>query len=74
MLVPMKWLFSKPSLRSLSALFVNLSAGWFGAAFIAPNIVELARVGAPVVLLTKYLSSGILCLLVSIKIEEELAS
>ncbi len=28
-------------LKVLSALAVNLAAGWFGAAFIAPNFVSL---------------------------------
>lgn len=64
-------LFSRPALKSISSLFVNLSATWFGAAFITPNLVRLSEREA-LILLTKYFLSAILCLMLSIKIEDYL--
>jgi len=59
--------FTKPWLKSLSGLFLNLSATWFAALFITPAITPSSNLFW---LLTRYLSSAILCLLLSVKIEE----
>ncbi|OGK09341.1 hypothetical protein A2767_03860 [Candidatus Roizmanbacteria bacterium RIFCSPHIGHO2_01_FULL_35_10] len=34
----------KAILRALAGLSINLSAGWFGAAFITPNIADISEV------------------------------
>lgn len=54
------------SLRSLSALSVNLSAGWFGAALITPAFIT--QPFWPMIL-TSYVATGMLFLMLSMKIE-----
>jgi len=66
-------LLSRAWLRVLSAFFVNLAATWFGATFITINFVNLSSTEA-ISLLIRNIFSGILCLLVSVKIEEFLES
>lgn len=54
-----------PVLRNLvSDLFVNLSAGWFGAAFITPNFSQAKRANK-FLLLTVNITLGIFCLSVA---------
>ncbi len=54
-------------LKSLSGLFLNLSAGWYGAAFIVP----LSYITSPYwpVYLIADIANGILCLVTSVQIE-----
>ena len=67
----MRIFLSKPWLRALSALFGNLSAGWFGVAFITPNFADIASLAGAIVL-TGDIFLGILLLLVVVRIEKEL--
>lgn len=46
-------------MQSTADLFINLSAGWFGIAFIAPKSKKLR-----VPILTMNISYGIVCLLI----------
>lgn len=55
----------RPGLKSLSGLFLNFSAAWFGLAFITPNIVGDVSPW----LLTRNVFFGIFYLLASIQIE-----
>ena len=53
----------KPNfLLTLSDLFVNLSAGWFGAVLIFPGIWKSADFGANLVVLLNSLLYGVICL------------
>lgn len=61
----------RAAIKSISALAVNLSAGWFGVAFISPNfwpIVGWREMG----LLTTDLGLGIFCWWLSFKLERRL--
>ena len=50
-------------LLSLSELFINLSAGWFGAAFIVPLSVEsISKINLGI--LTVNVGFGILCFVI----------
>lgn len=54
-----------PALKNIvSDLFVNLSAGWFGAAFITPNFSQAKR-SNKFLLLTVNITLGIFCLVVA---------
>lgn len=64
----MEALFTKPWLRVLSGLFVNLGAGWFGLAFITPNLTSLSQEMLFFTLI-KDIAYGILCLLIAAAIE-----
>lgn len=64
----MEVIFSKPWLRVLSGLFVNLGAGWFGLAFITPNFINLSQ-AVLFFTLIRDIVSGILCLLIAVAIE-----
>lgn len=60
----MKFIFSrkyqKAFIISLAGLLLNISAAWFGAAFITPNFTILSSLTG-LVLLTGYIILGILC-------------
>ena len=58
----------KPWLKALSGLCVNLSAAWFGVAFITPRFANLSEAEVLFVL-TKSISSGIMFLLLTVEIE-----
>ncbi|OGE18021.1 hypothetical protein A2769_01140 [Candidatus Daviesbacteria bacterium RIFCSPHIGHO2_01_FULL_37_27] len=62
-------IFTKPWLKVLSGLFTNLAAGWFGAVFIVPAFADTTHLSGIIVLI-RYLLSGIISLLISVKIEE----
>lgn len=51
-------------LSILSELLVNLAAGWFGAAFIAPNFIASRADYKPLILLAD-IALGIVCLLIA---------
>lgn len=51
-------------LSVLSELLVNLAAGWFGAAFIAPNFIASRADYKPLILLAD-ITLGIVCLLIA---------
>lgn len=57
--------------KSLSGLAVNLSAAWFGVAFITPNFVTAPAPGWLLLLLGD-LGFGILFLVISFKLERSL--
>ncbi len=61
----------RPWLKSLSGLYVNLSAGFFGLAFITPNFIDIGT-GEGLLRLTKDIGFGILFLLLSGMIEEQI--
>lgn len=65
----MKIIITKPYLKAFSILFGNLSAGWFGLAFITPGFVDITLPGV-LFALTKDIIFGSLCLLATVKIEE----
>lgn len=69
----MVFLFTRPWLRSLSGLFINISAGWFMAAALTTNITNLQKIEFYIILFY-YLISGLLYLLLSVKIEEILTA
>lgn len=54
-----------------SELFVNLAAGWFGAAFVVPSFLKL-RSPYNLILLTADLLFGIVALLVSVVLRSSL--
>lgn len=62
-------LLSRPWLKVLSALFVNLSAGWYGVVFLTPELIELSNEIIWVVLI-RDLFLGTLFLIVAKQIEE----
>lgn len=68
MMLVMHRMFSHPQMRSLSALFVNLAAGWFATVFILPIQGFAGRVSFSQ--LTVNMFYGIVCLLVSMRMEE----
>ena len=70
-MILMLFLFDKSALRAYSAIFSNLSAGWFGVAFITPNFIQASSIEL-LITLTKDLAFGILCLLATIVIEREI--
>lgn len=49
---------------SIADLFINLSAGWFGAAFILPMTVKKFRVNVQLLILD--IACGIVSLLIAI--------
>lgn len=55
------------TLGALSELFINLSAAWFFAMFLAPFSQDLS-IQTRIVILTGDLGLGILCLLIGIKL------
>lgn len=61
----------RASLRALSGLSINLSAGWFALAFITPNIVDISG-ALDILRLTYDLLFGILFLVITIFIEFKL--
>lgn len=64
----MAFFLTGPWLRVLSAVFANLGASWLAVAFVAPAFPAFAGVGTWL-LLTRYLLSAILCIVVAVKIE-----
>lgn len=54
---------------TLSELFINLSAGWFGTAFIVPLSTKLPK-RVNVLLLTINIGLGIFFLIVSFKLKK----
>ncbi len=58
----------RPLLKSLSALFTNFSAVWFGLAFVTPNFIDITNVEI-FLTLTKDIGFGIVYLLLSMEIE-----
>lgn len=67
----MKMFSSRPWLRAFSGLFINISAGWFGLAFITPNVTNI-RTGEAILVLIGDVFYGILFLLVVVEIEQSL--
>lgn len=65
----MNFIFTKPWLKSLSGLFINISAAWFMAAALTTNITKLQKTESYIIL-CYYLIAGLLYLLLSVKIEE----
>jgi hypothetical protein len=65
----MEFLFSPAWLKSLSALFINISAAWFMAAALTPNFAEINQLNSILVLMY-YIFSGIMYLLLTVKTEE----
>ncbi len=62
---------SRPWLRVLSGLLINLAAVWLTLAFITPNFVDVSsRTGFFILL--RDIAYGIMFLLAAVKIEEEL--
>lgn len=61
----------KAAMRALSALAVNLSAGWFGVVIIAPNFWPIAGL-KEVVMLTGDIFLGTIFLLLSYIFERKL--
>ena len=55
----------------MSALAVNLAAGWLGAIFITPNFAALSQVST-VLVLFGFLISAIMSLLISVILERSL--
>jgi len=66
----MKFSF-KSYIKALSGLSINLSAAWFGLAVVTPNFAALSRLET-LIALTKDIGLGILFLLLTIRLEEEL--
>lgn len=62
---------SRPWLKVLSALFVNLSAGWYGVVFITPELIELSNEAIWIVLI-RDLFLGTLFLIEAKQMEEML--
>lgn len=60
-----------PFLRALSGVLGNLSAGWFGVAFITPNFVDIHTLQA-IITLTKDMLFGILFLLATTIVERSI--
>jgi hypothetical protein len=60
---------SKPWLKALSGLSINLAAGWLAAVVIVPNFAGLTKPGA-LWILTYDLLAAILFLLLTVKLEE----
>lgn len=56
------------ALSVISELFVNLSAGWFLAAFVVPNSSEKLSLAARLGLLTVDLILGIVCLVIALRL------
>lgn len=67
----MEVLFTRPWLRVLSGLLVNLGAGWFGVAFITPNFADISSLMVFFTLI-KDIVFGIICLYTAARIEEVL--
>jgi len=63
--IPVHWL------GALSNLSVNISAAWFGVAFVTPNFIGISTVDSTLVLLTDIIL-GILFLSFSAVIERKL--
>ena len=61
----------KAVIRSLAALTVNLSAGWFGVVIIAPNFWPIAGI-KEVAMLTGDIYLGTLFWLLSYRLERKL--
>lgn len=59
---------SRPWLKAISGLSINLSAAWFTAVFIAPNFWPLAR-AKDFLVLTADLILAIMSLLLTVKLE-----
>lgn len=64
-------IFSKPYLKAFSGLFINFSAGWFALVFITPNFANIYSFDT-LARLTLDALFGIVCLILTIKIEEKL--
>ncbi|MBM4401799.1 MAG: hypothetical protein FJ044_00970 [Candidatus Cloacimonetes bacterium] len=67
----MKTFLTKPWLKALSGLCVNLSAGWFGAALITFNFLDPSKKGGFWVL-TYDIVFGTLFLLLTVRVEKYL--
>lgn len=59
------------AIKSLSALAINLSAGWLGVAIISPNFWPIAG-PREILLLTADLILGTLCWWLSFRLEKKL--
>lgn len=62
---------SRPWLKSLSGLFINLSATWIAITFITPNFIK-ASLFEVIFLVLKNIGFAIILLLVSIELEKNL--
>lgn len=67
----MESFFPKPWIKALSGLFINLSAGWFGAALISFNFLEFSKEGSFWVLMYDVVL-GMLFLLLTVRLEKYL--
>ncbi len=65
------FIFTEPWLKSFAGLFINISAAWFMAAALTTNLTNLTKLESYLILFN-YFISGILYLLLSVKIEETL--
>ncbi len=61
----------RPWAKTISNILQNLSAGWFGLAFITPNFIQIDGT-QDFFVLTLDILFGILFLLLSVKIEQML--
>lgn len=68
----MRFYLTRPWIKALAGLCINLSAGWFGLAIITPNFSELSETEALLVL-TRDVFFGILFLYLTVKLEEYLS-
>lgn len=66
----MRFLFTKPWLKTLSGLFINLSASWLALAFITPRISR--SLSELLISLTSNISYGIVFLVLAVNIEKDL--
>lgn len=62
---------SKPWLKALSGLSINISAAWFVVPFIGPSVSFPNSIWDFLVLIGN-ISLGIIFLLISVKLEEEI--
>lgn len=69
----MQRFLTKPWLRAFSGLSINISAGWFGVAFIGPN-VSFPSTLWEILVLTWNITLGIIFLLLTVFIERILES
>lgn len=66
----MRFLFTKPWLKTLFGLFINLSASWLALAFITPRISR--SLSELLISLTSNISYGIVFLVLAVNIEKDL--
>lgn len=62
--------YKKAWLRMLAGVCGNITAGWFGLAFITPNFVNLSNTDG-VIVLTRDVLLGIVFLLIGVLLERK---